>query len=85
MVLYKVDYIYTMERTNLKWNKTRATPPSIAVRKYPHFSAKKREMTSLGTSLAGKPAYCAQELIETVYWTSRRQGLALYITHKVTD
>ncbi len=33
MVLYKADYIYTMERINLKWNKTRATPQSIVVRK----------------------------------------------------
>ncbi len=41
IVLYKADYIYTMERTNLKWNKTRATQLSIAVRKCPHFSAKK--------------------------------------------
>ena len=40
MALYKADYIFTMEHTNLKWNKTRATPPSIAVGKYPHFSAK---------------------------------------------
>jgi hypothetical protein len=40
MALHKDDYIYTMEHTNLKWNKTRATPPSIAVGKYPHFSAK---------------------------------------------
>ncbi len=32
MALYKADYIYTMERTNLKWNKARATPPSKAVR-----------------------------------------------------
>ncbi len=29
MALYKADYIYTMERTDLKWNKTRATPPSV--------------------------------------------------------
>ena len=27
MALYKADYIFSMERTNLKWNKTRATPP----------------------------------------------------------
>jgi hypothetical protein len=33
MALYTADYIHTMEPTNLKWNKTRATPPSIAVRK----------------------------------------------------
>ncbi len=39
-----------MERTNLKCNKTSAIPPSIAVRKCLHFSAKKREITSLGTS-----------------------------------
>ena len=29
MALYKADYIYTMERTNLKWNKTCATPPTV--------------------------------------------------------
>ncbi len=28
MALYKADYIYTTKRTNLKWNKTRATRPS---------------------------------------------------------
>jgi hypothetical protein len=33
MALYKADYICTMERTNLKWNKTRESPPSIALRK----------------------------------------------------
>ncbi len=38
MVLYKADYIYTVERIHLKWNKTRAIRLSIAVRKYPHFS-----------------------------------------------
>jgi hypothetical protein len=80
MALYKADYIYTMERTNLKWNKTRVTPPSIAVRKYPHFSAKREKRPPLEPPLAGKLAYCAPELIGTVYWTSRRQGLALYIT-----
>ena len=29
MALYKADYIYTMASTNLKWNKTRATPQSV--------------------------------------------------------
>jgi hypothetical protein len=44
------------------------------------------EMTTffcLGPPLADNPAYCA-ELIGTVYGTSRRQGLALYITQKGT-
>ena len=83
MALYKEDYIYTMERTNLKWNKTLATQPSIAVRKYPHFSAKREKGPPLGPPLASMRAYYAPEPIGTVYWTSRRQGLALYITQKV--
>ncbi len=40
MAHYKADYIYTMERTNLKWNRTRATLPSITVRNYQKVSAK---------------------------------------------
>ncbi len=48
------------------------------------FFRKKERNNLLGTFFAGNPAYYAPELIRTVCWTSRRQGLALYITQKVT-
>jgi hypothetical protein len=84
MALYKADYIYTLERTNLRWNKTRSTPPSIAVRNYTNVSAKKVKYHPFRPPLAGKPASCEHELIATVYRTSQRQGPALYITQNIT-
>ncbi len=50
MTLYKAEYIYTMERTNLKWNKTLATSPTILLDSGVELSKifrKTREMTSL--------------------------------------
>ncbi len=40
MALYKADYIYTMKRTNLKWDKALVAPPSQEVGIYPNVSAK---------------------------------------------